>query len=56
MPQRPNQHHKGLPYSPVNFCHKVLFHFSTKGFLQAESGLYTKLGARIHNLIGGSQE
>jgi hypothetical protein len=55
--------HKGLtnatkasPYSLVNFCHKGLVHFSTKGFLMAEPGLYTKLGECIHNLIGGTQE
>jgi hypothetical protein len=55
--------HKGLTnatkassYSLVNFHHKGLVYFSTKGILKAESGIYIKLGARIHNLIGGSQE
>jgi hypothetical protein len=55
--------HKGLtnttnasPYSPVNFCHKSLVQFSTKGFLEAKPSIYTKLGACIHNLIGSSRE
>jgi hypothetical protein len=55
-PQRPNQHHKGLTlFSGVSLLHKGLAHSSTKGFLKAELGLYTNLGAHIHNLIGGSQ-
>jgi hypothetical protein len=56
-PQRPNQRHKGLTLlSGVTLRHKGLAHSSTKGFLKVEPGLYTKLGARIHNLIGDSQE
>jgi hypothetical protein len=56
-PQMPNQRHKGLTlFSGVSLRHKGLAHSSTKGFLKTEPGLYTKLGARIHNLIGGSQE
>jgi hypothetical protein len=54
-PQRPNQHHKGFTlFSGVSSRHKGLAHFSTKGFLKAEPCLYIKLGALIHNLIGGS--
>ena len=56
LPQRPNQRHKGLTlFSGVSLRHQGLAHSSTKGFLKAEPGLYTNLGARIHNLIGGSQ-
>jgi hypothetical protein len=50
--------HKGLnnatkasPYYVVNFFHKVVVHFSTKGFPRGrKQGLYTKLGAQIHKL------
>jgi hypothetical protein len=56
-PQRPNQRHKGLTlFSGVSLRHKGLAHSSTKGVLKVELGLYTNLGACIHNLIGGSQE
>jgi hypothetical protein len=56
-PQRPNQRYKGLTlFSGVSLRHKGLAHSSTKGFLKAEPSLYTNLGARIHNLIGGSKD
>ena len=55
LPQRPNQHHKGLTLFSGDPRHKGLGHGSSKGIPQGETGLYKVLGAHIHNLIGGSQ-
>ena len=56
LPQRPNQRHEGLTLFSDDPRHEGLGHPSNIGdSFAAGIGLYRVLGARIHNLIGGSQ-